>query len=328
MYKDVYNKQALIANYETLLQQGLYKGLRADELLTKARLDKSIIIQKTSGSKDQPIYIPRTASDMRDIVLRVLQPYFDHYQDYPARVALTGGVSHTEVALKITIENIKLWDFKLSQLPELDQYDPELLSCYPSVMRELINNKNLKFKSLKAIKLGGEPIFPSDIQKILKRFPGILIIEQYGSTEMPAIALRTFTQSQQNNPYLLQSERFEFLNFEGEGWQPIIVKDHFKELIMPIDRFYDTGDEGLLENNKLMAVRRKNDLLNSYYQDVQQLLVEGCENIQIHLKTKTVNYEAVVDFPANRKVAGKICNMVKGGLKRIEESNKLPLIIQ
>jgi len=63
--------------------------------------------------------------------------------------------------------------FSLNQLTELQAFDPEVISCYPNIARELYRNSELSFPSLKAFKLGGEAVLEVDLE-LLKSALAIL----------------------------------------------------------------------------------------------------------------------------------------------------------
>ncbi|MCP4474251.1 MAG: long-chain fatty acid--CoA ligase [Gammaproteobacteria bacterium] len=178
----IMTRQDVINQYQTCLQQGILTSNEIQNFLNgKQRHD--LIIQQSSGSSSLPLNIPRTTADINDIAMRVLTPYIKHYGIEPVRIALLGGISHSESAIKLQLKNSIIRYFTLDEYKLLDQFQPELISCYPSVMRELLSNPNLCLNAVKAFKVGGETLFPSDIKKIFSRWPNFLIIEQYGLTE-------------------------------------------------------------------------------------------------------------------------------------------------
>lgn len=285
------------------------------------------ILQSSSGTTGEPFLISRTPADIMNIMQRVLSSYVTHYAAPPKNVALMGGISHTEAALNLKLSNIKIQSFSIDQLNELQDFVPEVISAYPSIIREILSTPKLEFPSLKAIKLGGEPLFATDINKIFDRFPNIIIIEQYGSTEMPALALRVFKPNDREPRFELETERFEFLVQAHDNWQSIIVKDNFKESLFNIDAFYDTGDEGIFINNQLVKLRRRNNQHEPYLSTIEALLKQGCVNVQLLLKAKQLRYSSTVDLHARIEIGGDVYQCVQEPLQRLPQSNKLPLVL-
>ncbi|TGN01325.1 hypothetical protein [Leptospira yasudae] len=321
-------KDYIKQEYLNILQNGKLTESEIESFLRKKTIGEDVIIQASSGSTSEPLLIPRSKADVADIAKRVIRPYVELYQSYPERIALFGGISHTEAAVKLQMGAISMRSFQLDEVDQLDGFDPHVISCYPSVVRELIDDSSVSLSNLKAIKLGGERIYLSDIKKIFRRFPGIFLIEQYGSTEMPAVALRTFTNAEDESVYVLQKERFAFqIPLEKDGWHPLIVQDNFPDLLFPIGKFYDMGDDVFCKSGKILDVRRRGDRSFDFRDEVEQLLNLGLTNVQISTEQARVFYSGDSANIGSYPIKGKKYSLLKQKLNRIHPSNKLPVLV-
>ncbi|AOP35368.1 hypothetical protein A0128_16880 [Leptospira tipperaryensis] len=314
--------------YLEILKKGRLTEQERDLFLRKESLGEDIIIQASSGSTSEPLLIPRSKADVADIAKRVIRPYVEFYQSYPERIALFGGISHTEAAVKLQMGSITMRSFQLDEIDQLDTFDPHVISCYPSVVRELIDDPTVSLKNLKAIKLGGERIYFSDLRKIFRRFSNVLLIEQYGSTEMPAVALRIFKNAIDPSYYQLQNERFSFqIPMDIDGWHPLVVQDNFTDLLFPIGKFYDMGDDVLCKSGKIVDVRRRGDRSFEYREEVEQLLNLGLTNVQIDPQQAQIFYSGDSEKIGPYSIKGKAYSFLKQKLNRIHPSNKLPVLV-
>ncbi|MDV6235487.1 AMP-binding protein [Leptospira ellisii] len=323
-------KDFLKKEYLEILRKGELTSEQIDSFLARKPLGEDVIIQASSGSTSEPLLIPRSKADVADIAKRVIRPYVESFRSYPERIALFGGISHTEAAVKLQMGSISMRSFQLEESDRLDEFDPHVVSCYPSVIRELIDDGSVSLSGLKAIKLGGERIYSSDLKKIFQRFPGILLIEQYGSTEMPAVALRTFTNAEDESFYLLQNERFAYqIPLEIDGWHPLVVRDNFPGLLFPIGRFYDMGDDVLCKSGRIVDVRRRGDRSFEFREEVEQLLDLGLTNVQIDTNRAEVFYSGASGpgSVGSFSIKGKKYSLLKQKLNRIHPSNKLPVLV-
>jgi len=325
----ILNREYLEENYLNILKQN-FSSAEIQEFLSTRKIP-GYATQSSSGSGGKPLLIVRSLADLKDITFRVLQSYVQHYSLPPQRVALIGGISHLEAAANLNINKTQIRSFELSvdDFNNMAHFDPEVISCYPSVLRSLISEGLSQFKSLKAIKLGGEIIFTADIKKALCQKPNLLIVEQLGSTEMPAVACRTFGSVDEfnNKPYVLQRQRFDFLFEQQSGWVPLIVKDNFLDLKFNIHNYYDTGDEVLLQNGEAFKVRRRDHLLNDYYDLIASLLESDIENLQIDTQNREIFYKG--NYPSKQIVfnSQKYLLTKVENLQRIPVSNKLALVL-
>lgn len=327
----ILNREQLIDEYKTILTKG---NLVKDGIDFKIEnTDKTIITQSTSGSRNEPLTIPRSYNDVADIIYRFLSYYEIHFGCLPKKIAMLGGISHMKLTSSIQIKDTVIRFFNVDEIPEIVNWKPEIITCYPSILRELIArfSKNLKF--IKAIKVGGEKLFPSDCEKIFEIAPHVLIIEQYGSTELPALALRAITQSNFQFdgfhitvPFELQEKRFSYLDIHQEGWHPFIAKDNFPELLFKIDTYYDTGDEALWVNSKPTDFRRRNDKENDYWLSINHLLKAGFTNLQLDLDKLIIISEDNVFVGKEYRINDTNFLVRYGKPKRILSSNKLPLV--
>lgn len=325
-YPTIVDKQYLIKNYRYILEQGkLPPGAIENLVNNKGMDDPDIVIQSTSGSHGKPLLIPRTKADIENVAFRIIAEFKNKYGDASCRIALFGGISHSQAALKYKKTNIEMKTFTLDETAALYEFNPDVLSCYPSIARELIQ-QNDSLRNVKMIKLGGERLFPSDVKKIFHAFPGCIIVEQFGCTEMPCVAIRChdrFTMSQKFN---MQTDRYSFLLHDQDGWQPCIVKDNFTDLLFPINHYYNTGDEILIQNGTIMDVRRKNDPVYNYKDEIE-LLLQKCINVQIDLKKKTIYYIGRSLLPATVLLKNEVFSTMRQKPYRLKASNKLTLLL-
>lgn len=310
-----------------ILSRGTMTSEQQARFLAGESPGDDVVIQSSSGSSGVPLLIPRSRNDILNIATRVWAPFVKKYQRPPARIALFGGISHSQAAMKLNLHEIKLQSFELHEIQQLIDFDPEVVSCYPSVLRELLTDCMDQLKSVKAIKLGGEYIFPADLEKVFRMLPDVIIIEQLGSTEMPALALRVFEKPGSLPAYELQKSRFSFHGLNDDGWQALIVRDDFEDRLFPIDAFYDTGDEVLLKDSKVIDIRRKNDPAFGWREQMNVLYGQGCVLLQINLQNKTILYTGNLDLPEKMEFKGQDFHMKKQKPARIPTSKKLKSVI-
>ena len=325
--KSIINKEYLTENYNKILHEGPLSIEEIETFLRTRKIRDDIIIQSTSGSTGIPLLIPRTKSDIRELANRILKFYIDEFNKLPQKVALLGGISHSETALKLKVQNIDVRSLSLDELDELFKFDPDVISCYPSISRELVIQDRNFLPNLKMLKLGGEPVYSSDIKKIRNRFASIIIVEQYGSTEMPGLAFKNYKGDLNNTEFILQYERFSYLINEKDGWQPLIVKDKFSDLLFPIKYYYNTGDEVFIQTKKVKDVRRKGDISHKFKNFIEESLDNGCTNIQIDLNRNTIYYNGKMCLPDFILLDKTRFKTEFSAPKRLKTSNKLPVII-
>lgn len=254
-----------------------------------------MIVQVSSGSSGRPPrVVRRTLDDILDIHARVLGAWSERYPEPPVRVALLGGISHAQAAMNLRLRGTRFVSFSLDAREALRAYEPDFISCYPSVLRDLLEWPD--FPGLKAVKVGGEHLLPSDVKKLSRRYPNCLLIEQLGSTEMPCLAIGA------PGKLRLQRDRYSFRLAPHEDWQPLVARDEF-----PTSRtdFVDTGDEVRVRADQVLQVRRKDDPAFPYLGLLDALLSAGCTQVQLNEE-----------------------DLVRGAPFRLPHSNKLPLVRQ
>jgi hypothetical protein len=320
----IWTKAELRQHYDALLEAGL-SAEQMSYYRRHGRFGDQVIATSTSGSSGRPLVLPRSIEDGSDIGARMSKPHTILWGRPPQRLALLGGISHMEGALKIRFDGMELCSFELADVEALIDYAPDFISCYPSIVRELLARHVGVFATVKTIKLGGERVLDTDIAKIHAALPGRLIVEQLGSTEMPAVAVGASRQGETRR-LELQRQRFAFLLEDTLAWQPLITRDLFPGRLLPFDAWYDAGDEVRLQDGYIVGVRRRDDPANAYVQGMEQLLVDGCVNVQIDRASRTVYCDGEI---RGERVGfnGDEYRMVAGQMKRLKDSNKLPLLI-
>lgn len=318
----IIDRDSLEENYLSYLS-GM-SDIERDEFVASKTSPKGIILQASSGSSGKnPILIPRSIKDIFDIHTRIINSYLSCYSTPPRKIALLGGVSHAQAAIKMKIKNTEIISFSLKDTKRINEFNPDVISCYPSIARELIEINDFELSNLKGIKLGGERLLDTDLKKLKRRFPNIIILEQYGSTEMPAIAIGCYPNFKKNG-MLIQKERFEMQELTKSCYKPIIVKDHFDDLIFRIPSFYNTLDEATGTKTHIFEVRRTGSLETNYYSLMEDLLEAGCINIQIDQLRNEIHYQGSMT-QRNISFNDISYKLVEKSLERIPSSNKLPL---
>lgn len=338
MFDKVINRRELQEMFPEILRRSRLCRKRIEEFLISGNMSESdVIIQSTSGCV--PLLIPRSHNDILNAAHRMFAPYRTAFGVNPERVALLGGVSHTNAAANLPTAGITLRNFRVDAVNELNSFDPDFLSCYPSVLRDLIANPQLRLKRLRAINIGGEPVLRSDIVKVRRELGVVLVYEQYGSTEMPTMALKVFTRRDDVTietpagtlsqfPYALETERFTFALPDTDGWHPVILQDEFPGQLAPFGCAYDTGDEGFFRAQQLFAVRRVGDKLGRFLPDVDRLLMEGCTNVQFSLESATLRYSGHVTLGDTVQVDGYRFRAERVPPQRQFPSNKMPILVE
>ncbi len=274
-------KATLVEQYERILARGCLSPVD-QKRLRQGEPVEGIVVQQSGGSSGEPpLRLPRTQAEMNWLAAKLLVPYLAQHGEPPQRIALLGGVSHTAATERIEIEGpVQVRDFSGSELAALDAFDPDVISMYPSFAREIIADRTMRLTRLKAVKLGGEPILASDLAKLRDRFGDIGIVEQFGSTEMPALAFRTHGPGPDTG-YELSTDRYDFDFDAHDDWQPLVVRDRFPERAFPIDDWFDTGDEVRVDDATIREVRRRNDPTVELIEPVDRLLRHGCIHVQV-----------------------------------------------
>jgi len=321
--KLITNRDDLNLKYNDILAQSM-SAQDLETLQSTGKLPKGLIFQASSGSSGgKPLYIPRTFKDILNIHQRIMRSYLKCYDLLPRKIAMFGGISHSQAAIKMEIDNTEIRSFTLEEFSKLEEFNPDVISCYPSIARELINQPNLTLNNLKGIKLGGEVVLDVDLKNIQKRFPNIIVLEQYGSTEMPAIAMGCYPDFKKNG-LELQTDRFDLITELENDFSPIVVKDNFEDLLFKIPGHYNTGDEGIISNGILLEVRRQGSQEYKYRSLCEELLGSGCINIQVNEAKNEIYYQGSI---TNHFIDyyGRNFKLIERSLKRIAASNKMGL---
>lgn len=323
---EVVTKADLRARYDQILTRGL-SAAQLSHFRTHGAFGPDVVVQSTSGSTGEPLLIPRGRADIADIYAKVLRAYQHVYATAPARVALLGGISHSQAALKFAVGATTFQSFELHETEALVRYDPDFLSCYPSIVRVLLRADAPTFAKLKAVKLGGERVFPSDLRRIAARYPNTVTIEQFGSTELPALAMGVHVGGTPSG-LVLQTDRFSFrLLHASSTWQPLVARDDFPHLLFPVRAFYDSGDEVRIEGGRIVDSRRRGDRANAYLADLDRLLALGCDNVQLVESARILHYDGDVALAPQVTLGSRTFATERGGLVRIPRSNKMPLVV-
>ena len=323
--KGVWTRADLCRHYDEILEAGLSPEQLA-YFRRHGRFGYEIITQVSSGSSGHPpLLIPRGREDILDIMARITHSHHEPWSGPPERLALLGGISHVEGALKLRVEGTVARAFELAEAAELIAFEPDYITCYPSIARVLVARHADAFPQLKTIKLGGERVLQADIDKIHAAFPTALIVEQLGSTELPAVAVGTSRRGEPRS-LELQTDRFSFLLEDTPDWQPLVARDNLPGRLFPLEAFYDAGDEVRIEGGRIVEVRRRDDPANAFAVDVEALLADGCVNVQLEIAARIVYFDGAAR-PDTVVLNGDEYRMVAGPLRRLKDSNKLPLLI-
>lgn len=284
------------------------------------------VVQTSSGSSGrEPRQVRRSLDDIASIHAIVLSTWLELFDSPPQREALLGGISHGQAASKFRVAGTTFESFGLEERDRLNAYNPHFLSCYPSLVREIVSDPGFALPALRAIKLGGERIFVSDLRKIQTRFPGVPVIEQLGCTERPALAMGVYRQPSDPRRLKLQKHRFTFQKETHEDWQRLVVRDDFPGAAACFPGFYDTGDEVRYEGDFIVDIRRRDAAASHYHAEAERLLALGCTNVQFDLITGELAYLGGPDLPLALLVAGRNWRPVRRAPHRLPRSNKLPL---
>jgi hypothetical protein len=322
------NKQALLEQYRQILARGCMSPDQRESFEAGSRVP-GIVVQHSGGSGGaKPLRIPRTRAEIGWLGDQLIAHHARAHGAPPARAAFLGGVSHLEATERVEHrDGLEIRNFEDGEFQALDRFAPDLLSTYPSYARELAADRSLQLGSLKTLKLGGERILPSDLLKIFGRFAGITVLEQYGSTEMPAVAWRVYTRTSDSG-YQLNTGRYRLCLAETPDWQPLIVRDVFPGRAFPIEEWFEMDDEVRLHGGAIQEVRRRGDLAWPLRFDLDTLLGIGCVQVQVLLHERIARVDPRSDWvPSQIELAGKRYQVRREWPLRLRDSNKLPLVV-
>lgn len=295
----------------------------------EARAGASFSLQLSSGSSGGRILqVPRTAADIADIFRRVASPFARAVGRLPRRIAFVGGASHESAATTLSYGDIETASFRICQVADIVAFEPDVLATYPNVLREFLDMDRATFPSLLGVKLGGEPVLDADLRRAYAWDPALLVVEQFGSTEMPAVSVGLH-RGGVRSPLELQHDRYTYhltRPADADVWQPLVVEDRFADLLVRLDRPYDTGDEVRCSDRGIVAVRRAGRDLSGWVAAQEQLLAEGCTNVQFDLGSGVLRYCGPrTDLPQRRRINGVDLSTERGPMRRLP-NNKLPLV--
>jgi hypothetical protein len=322
------NKQALLERYREILERGRMTPDQRKRFEAGHQVP-GIVVQQSGGSGGgKPLRIPRTRREIVWLGHQLLEHHARVHGAAPTRVAFLGGISHLEATQRIELESgVEIRNFEDGEFKALDAFAPEMVSTYPSYARELVADRSLELGSLKTLKLGGESILPSDLQKIFARFARIVVLEQYGSTEMPALAWRVY-RSASDSGYQFNAERYDMRDQKTVDWQPLIVRDSFPDRAFPIDEWFEMDDEVRVQGGVIQEVRRRGDLAWPLRFDLDTLLRQGCVQVQILLNEGVARVDPRSDWiPAPIELGGSPYRVRGDWPMRLRQSNKLPLVV-
>jgi hypothetical protein len=283
-----------------------------------------MILQVSSGSSGKPVRaVYRTLEDILSINSIIQRAWERLFPVLPRRVALLGGISHGQAVRHLEIRGTRFESFELTDKGELQEFDPEFLACYPSILRELVADRSLHLRALKAVKLGGERVFASDIAKLQSRYPSLPVIEQLGSTELPALAMGLYRGPADPRKLELQRQRFSFQLESHSDWQPLVARDDFSPQSTEAG-FLHTGDVVRMEKGAIVDIKRADDCAAPYFEAIEKLLDQGCINVQLDTRSREVRFDGPAPSLAR---AGLDMTLSRVPPRRLPHSNKLPLVI-
>lgn len=290
-----------------------------------------IVVQQSSGSSGgPPLRIPKGPAETSWLIEKLIGHHRRVFGASPARVAFVGGVTHLQAG---RVEGLfpggRTRSFRLREWDDLVAYQPDLLSCYPSVARDLVLRSAASLRCVRTLKLGGEPVLPADRARLLERLPGVLLLEQFGSTEMPGQAFRAMTRHDDTG-WVLSRDRYAFCFDPGDGWRELVVRDDFPTRAFPIPGWYRTGDEALVRGDRVVALRRAGDPSAPFLDALDALVRRGLTGVQVDLLERTLRYDAEpgVRLDVAEVVLGDVrLSVERGPLRRLKDSNKAPLVL-
>lgn len=289
------------------------------------------MLQTSGGSTGKPLLWARTQADLEDIYHRVARKVTTLTGSPPVRVALVGGVSHTQAALHWKMDAVEVRSFDHTDTKQLEPFAPDLLSCYPSIARDLfLGPSSLAIPSLRILKLGGERVYRADITRLHGVLPKVPVLEQFGSTEIPALAFRSHLNGMFQSDFLLETDRFEaHFDLSSDGWQDVLVSDTFPDLACPLEGAYAMGDQALVRRGTVIDFRRHADPALKYAEMAESLFSQGAVNLQIDPARRAIHYCGDANLPSEMTWEGEPYRLErKDTLPRAAGSNKLPLVLE
>lgn len=330
----IMDKAALRERHDAILAAGCLEPAQQARLRA-GEAAPGVVIQHSSGSSGgAPLRLPKGPAETAWLVDRLIQHHRRVFGAGPRRVAFVGGVTHLQAGrVQGLFPGGRTRSFRLRDWDALVEFQPDLLSCYPSVARDLVLRSAASLRCVRTLKLGGETVLAADRARLLERLPGVLLLEQFGSTEMPGLAFRALTRDEDSG-YLLSHDRYAF-RFEpatapgGDGWRELVVRDDFPTRAFPIPGWYRTEDEALLAAQRVLALRRRDDPAAPYLDALDALVRRGVTQVQVDLRARTLRYEAEPGVQLAREVVldGVTLVVERGPIGRLKDSNKAPLVL-
>lgn len=323
------SKADLVARREELLRAGSLSPGQVALVLAGAAVP-GLLTQYSSGSSGGvSLALPKSQRETEWLVARLVEGHRRGRGEGPRRVALVGGISHGEVKrVPGVFPGAETRSFALAEWPQLLAFDPDLLSCYPSVARDHLLRSAGKLPSLATIKLGGEPTLESDRSRLLERFPGCTLLEQFGSTEMPGLAFRATTRADDTG-YELRRDRYDY-RFgppDPEGWCALEVRDRLPGRAFPIPGYYRTGDEVRRAGDLVLELRRAGDPANALRRDLDALCARGLHGVQALLADGVLLHAGPLELGGSVRLGQVELTPRRGAIYRLRDSNKAPLAL-
>lgn len=294
----VIDRAYLSTHSDELLARGGFSPEQIAQMRADGEVADNGLMLWTTGSTGAPLLVPRTRQDILDIASRGAAPFVRRHGRAPQRVALIGGTSHTRAAMNYQFGSIQMKTIAAGDLAALEAFDPEMMSCFPSAGRAFFFERRPDLPSLKMIKFAGETVLASDVRRVFEVFPDVLLVDQFGSTEMPVLAIKVYAPDGAPTEFVLETRRFSFLLAARDGWQPIVARDNFRPLLFPIEDYYDTGDEGRFVDGRLLEVRRRGDPVTPYRELLEALMDAGATQLQLDPTARVIRYQGTVAGPA------------------------------
>ncbi len=333
----ILDKAALRERHDAILAAGCLAPAQRARLAAGEEVP-GVVIQQSGGSGGgPPLRLPKGPEETRWLIDRLRAHHRRAWGAEPRRVAFVGGVTHLQAGrVQGLFPGGQTRSFRLREWDELLEFQPDLLSCYPSVARDLVVRSAASLGCVRTLKLGGEAVLPADRARLLGRLPGVLLLEQFGSTEMPGLAFRAVTgrpDAADDPSYLLSRDRYAFrflpASSSAGAWRELVVRDDLPARAFPIPGWYRTGDEARLVDGRVVGLRRKDDPAAPFVEALDALVRRGLTQVQVDLRARTLHYEAEPGVELARELVldGVALAVERGPVWRLTDSNKAPLAL-
>ena len=174
------------------------------------------------------------------------------------------------------------------KLPEdicflIEKYKIEVLPVTPTFINLLILSESYQFydlSSLKYVTYGTEPMPPSTLDLCAKLFPGVILLQKYGTTEVGTLRSKS------------KSSNSLWVKVGGEGFQTRVVDGilqikaksamlGYLNAPSPFteDGWFDTGDQVEVDGEFIKILGRKSEIINVggekvYPQEVENIILQ------------------------------------------------------